>query len=46
NAIFNEYCEKYNKVIYEVKENEDLNAGMDDTEEQGSFGSSVYYRVK
>ncbi|KAG7921180.1 hypothetical protein KL927_000424 [Ogataea polymorpha] len=45
NAIFNEYCEKYNKVIYEVKENEDLNAGMDDTEEQGSFGSSVYYRV-
>ncbi|KAG7882948.1 hypothetical protein KL925_000343 [Ogataea polymorpha] len=44
NAIFNEYCEKYNKVIYEVKENEDLNAGMDDTEEQGSFGSSVYYR--
>ncbi|KAG7814146.1 hypothetical protein KL921_000420 [Ogataea angusta] len=41
NAIFNEYCEKYNKVIYEVKENEDLNAGMDDAEEQGSFASSV-----
>ncbi|KAG7883815.1 hypothetical protein KL938_002400 [Ogataea parapolymorpha] len=40
NGIFNEYCDKYNKVIYEVKENEDLNAGMDDTEEQGSFESS------
>ncbi|KAG7722603.1 hypothetical protein KL933_000344 [Ogataea haglerorum] len=40
NAIFNEYCEKYNKVIYEVKEKEDLNAGMEDAEEQGSFGSS------
>ncbi|KAH3662101.1 hypothetical protein OGAPHI_006282 [Ogataea philodendri] len=35
NTLLEEYCAKYNKVVYEIKEDEDLDAGMEDNDEAG-----------